>query len=59
MVIELCSFGTGANFSALLWVQQVPCPTEDSLVRVSGSVTEELRGGVQRGLPPWACATAN
>lgn len=59
MVIELCGFGAGANFSALLWVQQVPCPTEDSLVRVSGSVTAELRSGVQFGLLSWACATAN
>lgn len=59
MVIELCGFGTGANLSALLWVQQVQCPTEDSLVRDSGSVTAELRGDVQLGLLPWVCATAN
>lgn len=59
MVIELCGFGTGANLSALLWVQQVPCPTEHSLVRVSGSVTSELRGGVQLGLLLRVCAIAN
>lgn len=50
MVIELCDFGTGVRGCTMIplpRIRQVSTPTEDFLVRVSGSVAVELRGGMQ------------
>lgn len=47
MVIEQCGFGMRVNIFSLLRVCQVPSPTEDSLVRVSGGLAVKLKGSMQ------------